>query len=145
MPRKPLPKPVTPPAPAIYMRVSTEDQIGGYGLDVQLERCTAQATVKGWIVAPEHIFADEGVSGTKDAGSIARGASKSPTDPATDPPREPASNSSARLVVRFVVRAGSVTPNGSSSTRSGVASVERWAERSVATAVDSSPAAASAM
>ncbi len=48
---------------AIYSRVSTEEQIHGYGLDVQRERCRAMATVKGWTVVGE--FADEGLSGTK--------------------------------------------------------------------------------
>ena len=52
---------------AIYLRVSTEEQVSGYGLDVQRERCLAMATVKGWSVAPEHIYCDEGISGTKDA------------------------------------------------------------------------------
>ena len=52
---------------AIYLRVSTEEQVSGYGLDVQRERCTAMATVKGWTVAPEHIYCDEGISGTKNA------------------------------------------------------------------------------
>ncbi len=48
---------------AIYSRVSTEEQIHGYGLDVQRERCRAMATVKGWTVVGE--YADEGLSGTK--------------------------------------------------------------------------------
>jgi site-specific DNA recombinase len=52
---------------AIYMRVSTEDQAkDGWGLPVQLTQCTAMATVKGWSVDPDLIFADEGISGTKD-------------------------------------------------------------------------------
>jgi site-specific DNA recombinase len=50
---------------AIYLRVSTEEQVTGYGLDVQRERCRAMATVKGWSVIAE--YADEGISGTKDA------------------------------------------------------------------------------
>ena len=51
---------------AIYTRVSTDDQArDGYGLDVQREKCRAQATVKGWTVVSE--FTDEGISGTKDA------------------------------------------------------------------------------
>ena len=52
---------------AVYLRVSTEEQVSGYGLDVQRERCLAMATVKGWTVAQGHIYADEGLSGTKDA------------------------------------------------------------------------------
>jgi len=51
---------------AIYLRVSTEEQVqDGYGLDVQRERCRAQAIAKGWEIVQE--FTDEGVSGTKDA------------------------------------------------------------------------------
>lgn len=51
---------------AIYMRVSTDEQASsGYGLDVQRERCRAMATVKGWEIVAE--YADEGISGTKDA------------------------------------------------------------------------------
>ena len=52
---------------AIYIRVSTDEQVSGYGLDVQRERCTAMAVAKGWTVQPEHIYCDEGISGTKDA------------------------------------------------------------------------------
>ena len=36
-------------------------------LQPQRERCLAIATVKGWSVEPIHIYADEGLSGTKDA------------------------------------------------------------------------------
>lgn len=53
---------------ALYLRVSTEEQSKeGFGLDVQLRRCEAQAIVKGWDVAPEHIYRDEGLSGTLEA------------------------------------------------------------------------------
>jgi site-specific DNA recombinase len=49
---------------AIYLRVSTDDQVtDGYGLDVQRERCTAQAVAKGWQIVGE--YCDEGISGTK--------------------------------------------------------------------------------
>lgn len=67
----PRPTAVKPPPPsatraAIYVRVSTEDQArDGYGLDVQRERCRAMAIVKGWEIRQE--YADEGISGTKDA------------------------------------------------------------------------------
>lgn len=51
---------------ALYLRVSTEDQArDGYGLDVQRQRCSAMATVKGWHIVKE--YADEGISGTKAA------------------------------------------------------------------------------
>lgn len=57
----------TPAAPAtqaaLYLRVSTAEQANtGYGLDVQRERTTAQALVKGWTVYAEYL--DAGVSGT---------------------------------------------------------------------------------
>ena len=50
---------------AIYLRVSTDEQVSGYGLDVQLAKCEAMATVKGWV--PSCVYVDEGISGTKDA------------------------------------------------------------------------------
>ena len=50
---------------AIYIRVSSEEQVSGYGLDVQRERCRAQAIAKGWSIAGE--YEDAGISGTKDA------------------------------------------------------------------------------
>lgn len=49
---------------AIYLRVSTDEQVTGYGLDVQRERCRAQAIAKGWQIVNE--YSDEGLSGTKD-------------------------------------------------------------------------------
>lgn len=49
---------------AIYLRVSTDEQVTGYGLDVQRERCRAQAVAKGWQIVNE--YTDEGISGTKD-------------------------------------------------------------------------------
>lgn len=61
-------KPIAPAPPtraAIYLRVSTDEQAQGYGLDVQRERCRAMATVKGWQLVGE--YADEGLSGTRDA------------------------------------------------------------------------------
>jgi site-specific DNA recombinase len=49
----------------LYLRVSTDDQAAeGYGLEVQRERCRAQAIAKGWTIAGE--YPDEGLSGTKD-------------------------------------------------------------------------------
>jgi site-specific DNA recombinase len=49
---------------AIYLRVSTEEQnINGYGLDAQREKCNAYATVKDWDVVSEHI---DDISGTLD-------------------------------------------------------------------------------
>lgn len=48
---------------AIYLRVSTEEQVEQYGLDVQREKTAAMATVKGWTVTA--VYSDEGISGTK--------------------------------------------------------------------------------
>jgi site-specific DNA recombinase len=67
--RKPEPLPPSPPdevRAAIYVRVSTDEQArDGYGLEAQRRKCRAMAEVKGWRVADE--YADEGISGTKDA------------------------------------------------------------------------------
>ena len=50
---------------AIYLRVSTDDQAKeGYGLEAQLTKCEAMATVKGWEITG--VYRDEGISGTKD-------------------------------------------------------------------------------
>lgn len=72
MTTKPTPRPkskalVAAPAvvAGIYVRVSTEEQVKeGFGLDAQLTRTNAQAIVKGWEVAPQHLYRDEGISGT---------------------------------------------------------------------------------
>lgn len=49
---------------AIYTRVSTDEQANAYGLDVQKERCEAQAIAKDWEVVSH--FTDDGISGVKD-------------------------------------------------------------------------------
>lgn len=50
---------------AAYLRVSTDEQArSGLGLGAQQARCIAMATVKGW-PAPA-LYADEGISGTKE-------------------------------------------------------------------------------
>ena len=59
-------KPDTQPAPivpAIYLRVSTEEQAdSGLGINAQRARCVAQCLAKGW---PEPVeYTDEGISGT---------------------------------------------------------------------------------
>lgn len=55
------------PAPraAIYLRVSTDEQVLGLGLDVQAERTRAMIAAKGWQYVTT--YKDEGISGTKGA------------------------------------------------------------------------------
>ena len=63
--RKPPPAPAAVTSAALYLRVSTDEQsTSGLGLASQLDRCHAQAIVKGWAVASHHIYRDEGISGT---------------------------------------------------------------------------------
>lgn len=58
------PQPISTGA-GIYLRVSTDEQAtSGLGIGDQLERCRAAAVARGWTVAPEHIYRDEGISGT---------------------------------------------------------------------------------
>ncbi|HEY7413975.1 MAG TPA: recombinase family protein, partial [Ktedonobacteraceae bacterium] len=62
------PKPLYEQIPehvAAYIRVSTDEQKQtGYGLADQRDRCRAMAIAKGW---PEpQVYADEGISGTKE-------------------------------------------------------------------------------
>lgn len=49
---------------AIYLRVSREEQVEKFGLEVQRDQCEAMAKAKGWEVAAT--FSDEGLSGTLD-------------------------------------------------------------------------------
>jgi len=50
-------------APAIYARVSSEDQVAGTSLTEQIDRCLKQAEVFGWTIPPERIYVDDGYSG----------------------------------------------------------------------------------
>ncbi|MBB0243003.1 transposase [Streptomyces alkaliphilus] len=50
------------PRAAIYERVSTEEQVSGYGLDVQDNACRAYVEAKGWTLVG--VYPDEGVSGS---------------------------------------------------------------------------------
>jgi site-specific DNA recombinase len=50
--------------PAIYARVSSEDQVSGTSLDDQVDKCLKQAAVYGWHVPRERIFIDDGYSGS---------------------------------------------------------------------------------
>lgn len=51
---------------AIYIRVSTEEQIQGTSLDHQRRVCIAEAEKKGYEVLEHNIFIDAGISGTDD-------------------------------------------------------------------------------
>jgi site-specific DNA recombinase len=50
--------------PAIYARVSSEDQVSGTSLDDQVDKCLKQAAVYGWEIPKERIFIDDGYSGS---------------------------------------------------------------------------------
>lgn len=50
-------------AAAGYIRVSTEQQLDGYGLDIQREAIEAEAEAQGLALGP--VFADEGVCGAE--------------------------------------------------------------------------------
>lgn len=54
-------KPTTVARAAIYVRVSTDEQVGGTSLDTQLAVCRQYVSAKGW--PPAHEFCDGGVSG----------------------------------------------------------------------------------
>lgn len=49
---------------ALYVRVAAPDQ-AGRALALQLERLRAHAHQRGWLVEPEQIYRDEGVSGLR--------------------------------------------------------------------------------
>lgn len=49
---------------AIYIRVSTEDQVDGTSLETQTKDCQAYAAKNGWAVVG--VYADEGLSGRRD-------------------------------------------------------------------------------
>jgi DNA invertase Pin-like site-specific DNA recombinase len=50
---------------AVYARVSTEEQSrSGLGIDAQIAAARQLAAVRGWVVLDEHIYVDEGISGT---------------------------------------------------------------------------------
>ncbi len=48
--------------PALYLRAATADQ-NAVNLVQQLERLHAYARERGWLVVPEQIYRDEGMSG----------------------------------------------------------------------------------
>jgi len=51
-------------SPAIYARVSSEDQVSGTSLDDQVDKCLKQAAVYGWEIPPERVFVDDGYTGS---------------------------------------------------------------------------------
>jgi len=59
-------KPIPGPTRAgIYTRVSTLDQAReGYSLGEQERKCREYIDHQGWVLDPEHVFSDEGVSGS---------------------------------------------------------------------------------
>lgn len=53
------------PRIALYARVAATDQLSPPAAERQVERLRAYAAERGWAVAPEHIYRDEGVSGLR--------------------------------------------------------------------------------
>jgi site-specific DNA recombinase len=56
-------KPINPNQAAVYLRVSTDEQIEGFGLDVQRANCEQYAAA--YSIPIHKVYADEGVSGKK--------------------------------------------------------------------------------
>jgi len=50
-------------APAIYARVSSDEQVDGTSLEDQVEKCRKQSAVYGWTVPDEMVYIDDGFSG----------------------------------------------------------------------------------
>lgn len=48
----------------IYIRVSTQNQVDGFGLEMQEDKCKKMIDMKGWSLTK--IYSDEGISGTLD-------------------------------------------------------------------------------
>src|ERR671917_665213 len=48
---------------AIYLRVSTSQQVRDQTIEAQLERLREQAAARGWALQERHIFRDDGYSG----------------------------------------------------------------------------------
>ena len=48
---------------AVYARVSTQRQVQAQTTEQQLDRLRAHAAAQGWVLAPEHVFRDDGHSG----------------------------------------------------------------------------------
>ena len=48
---------------AAYARVSTQRQVQAQTTEQQLDRLRSHAAVQGWVLAPEHVFRDDGHSG----------------------------------------------------------------------------------
>ena len=48
---------------AAYARVSTQRQAQAQTTEQQLDRLRAHAEAQGWVLAPEHVFRDDGHSG----------------------------------------------------------------------------------
>jgi hypothetical protein len=52
-----------PRCAAIYVRVSSEDQVKGYSIPTQIEACRKLAEREGYLVPESHVLVDEGISG----------------------------------------------------------------------------------
>ena len=50
---------------AAYARVSSRRQAQAQTIEQQLDRLCAHASACGWLLAPEHVFRDDGYSGAK--------------------------------------------------------------------------------
>ena len=50
---------------AIYVRVSTYGQVEKQTIEQQIERLQEHIAEKGWHLAAEHVYRDEGYSGAK--------------------------------------------------------------------------------
>lgn len=50
---------------ALYARVAVQDQADTPAMAQQLERLHTYARERGWLIAPEQVYRDEGVSGAR--------------------------------------------------------------------------------
>ena len=50
---------------AVYVRVSTQQQAQSLTIEQQLQRLREQVVRQGWELRPEHVFRDDGYSGSK--------------------------------------------------------------------------------
>lgn len=53
------------PRIALYARVAALEQFGPSAIKQQVQRLRAYAQARGWTVAPEHVYLDQGVNGLR--------------------------------------------------------------------------------